>query len=367
MDRRAVYLGTLEGWGSYSHKIAAVGGYLDMSLSLGADMALAEEWLTNGAGRHVEVYDETGVEVWEGFVDEVATNIGGLSVTRGPLMDVCNALQIIYCLISTTTGPEIVGPRTVTGWITDANSIARYGTFRKALTGGDATTADVTSAALAYLAQSAEPALSKSFTLGSATTPSISLKCRGYMARLDYPFTAIGATGTLALSVKLANILDADPNALFSSTNASIATNALAVPAYEDKERQAWAMVKALLAMGDVSGNRYLFSVGDGLKCAYAIQPSVIEYYHRVSEPSQPITTAAGAVLEPWQVRPGKWILFSDFLTGTVPSTDPRDDPRAMFIESVTYSAAWGLQLEGSKEGEPSQKLGRLGLGGIGG
>ena len=64
---------------------------------------------------------------------------------------------------------------------------------------------------------------------------------------------------------------------------------------------------------------------------------------------------------------PGKWVLFTDFLIGRVPPmTDPRQDPRALFIEQVTFTAPWTLALQGGRADRTSQMLAQMGLGGIG-
>jgi len=65
---------------------------------------------------------------------------------------------------------------------------------------------------------------------------------------------------------------------------------------------------------------------------------------------------------------PGRWALFTDFLVArTPPTADPRQDPRALFIEQATYTAPWSLDLQGGRADRTSQMLAQLGLSGVGG
>jgi len=71
---------------SYSHVLRALGGYWSASFTVNAGRDYIEEWLADRLGWHIEVYDEGGETIFEGFVNQIDAVLGGLAVTRGPLV-----------------------------------------------------------------------------------------------------------------------------------------------------------------------------------------------------------------------------------------------------------------------------------------
>jgi hypothetical protein len=122
------------------------------------------------------------------------------------------------------------------------------------------------------------------------------------------------------------------------------------------------------VALGDPSDfARYTFGVYDDRQAYYKKMPTAIEYVYRLSSGSQAIETTGGARVQPWNVRPAKWLEIPDFLIGRAAGGgNLRDDPRNVFIESVTYTAPFGLTINGGKVSTLKQKMAQLGLGGAG-
>lgn len=93
--------------------------------------------------------------------------------------------------------------------------------------------------------------------------------------------------------------------------------------------------------------------------------PTAVEYLHRLGDPAQRVTTLENVTVYPWDVKPGKWLFVPDFLVGRarITATRPaelRRDPRNKFIESVRYTAPWGLDMSGGKTDRLSQLLAKL-------
>jgi len=176
-------------------------------------------------------------------------------------------------------------------------------------------------------------------------------------------------SGTETLTDKLERVLEQDPNKLLSPANASIVSAApISVMQYDYKQRTAWAVIKDLVARGDANDDRYIFGVWNNRRTVYMLAPDVLEYHMRMSDVAQRVETPEGIEIYPWNVLPGKWVLFTDFLIGRVPPmTDPRQDPRALFIEQVTFTAPWTLALQGGRTDRTSQMLAQMGLSGQGG
>lgn len=350
---------------AYSHKISAIGGYDEAAFTLNLSQLEIEDWLARGLGRHIEVFNFALVKVWEGFVNELSINLGPLSVIHGPLLEVGNRVSLYYSTVDTSTNPPTVGIRDVVGPYNDATSQAVYGIIPKILStgGSDATRGAIL--AQSYLAEHDLPETGKTFNNQSASQPSITVRCRGYRDWLNYPYNST-TTGLQNASTKITSILAATPNStwlIYGTTN--IDTNTVQVKAWENDNNIAWNLIKGITAKGGTSYERWLFGVYNNREVYYQAAPTTLEYIQRLTEPLT-LETTTGEIVYPWDARPGMWLLFSDFLVGRSEPANLREDQRAMFIESVTYSAPYGLQLTGAKIGTLDQRLAQYGLSGIG-
>ena len=91
-------------------------------------------------------------------------------------------------------------------------------------------------------------------------------------------------------------------------------------------------------------------------------------YQQRGDDPRQMVEDTAGNAIQPWAVRPGKWLLFTNLLPGALVAQSLANEPeaeRSMFIESVQYSAPNGLRLQGGVVNSLRQALAQWGVTGI--
>jgi hypothetical protein len=354
----------------YSHVIAARGGFQSATIVLKGNPKIVDDWYSNGVGRHISVYSESQQLVWQGFVNSVSIKLGSLAATRGPLTGIANNVALVYSTVDTTTSPPTLGGRTKTAYQTNIASQSLYGIWEKVLSSGGVTAADAAAIVASYLAEQKNPDLVETLNLGSSPVePSIILECLGYVHWLEsYTFNA-SSTGTQSPDQKLIAVLNASPNLVFSADHGAITTaNSLLVPIYESGDHTGLEVVKGIAALGDASGNRYDYGIYADRKMVYNLAPTVTEYNHRLYDNSQRIDDAGGNMVFPYNVRPGKWAFLSDFLSGSVNMTTPLvDDPRAIYIETVTYRAPDIVTLVGSRFASLPQKLAQLGLAGIGG
>lgn len=365
---RVGFLGTLANQvDSYDQEITAVGGYWSASFSIKGRQRQIEDWFAKGLGRHIEVYNPALDKIWEGFVNRVSIKIGGLSVERGELVAIGNRIYAVYAPIDTTTTPPVTAIRTQTAVANDTDSQNLYSIIQKNLDAGKETAAGAEQIRDTYLKENRWPETNQSLSLGggAANDISVSIECAGYVKFLE-TFTYTEATsGTWTLREKLLDALAGDPNALISTDYSQIAANSFTVDRYEDNSPTAWAVIKSLLAYGDTSDNRYIFGIYNDRRAYYSAIPTAEEYVHRLADPAQSVQTVVGGTVKPWDVKPGKWLFIPDFLIGQSQASDLRQDPRYMFIESARYSAPWKLDLKGGKTDKLSQKLAKLGLGGL--
>lgn len=352
---------------SYSHEILANGGYDKSSFTITDRQTKLEDWYENGLGRHIEIFNESLQKIGEYFVNEVKINLGGFSATRGPLLNVRNRVTAVYQTASYNTNPPIGGVQARTSTANNTDSQGLYGIREITLDVGEGRTqTEAEQVRDTYLQEYKDPETTESLSPGAGSGPNVEVVCLGYYHLLDYIYSQTASTGTQNLSAKLQAILAADVNSIFSTDYSSITANTLAVPRYDDEESEAWSIIQDLVARGDSSDNRYIFQILNERKAYYNAIPTTFEYQYALSDPQQKIEKyGAGYRIFPWNVEAGRWVLVSDFLVGSTTPPNIRQDKRAIFIESVSFSAAYGLDIKGGKVQSLPQKIARLGMGGI--
>lgn len=347
----------------------ALGGFWAASFGLKGNTNDLEDWIEKGLNRHIEVYDEAQQVIWEGFVDSVTYSAGPLRAKRGPVSDVRNKLRLVYRLLYTGVVPAEEGAEKRTAWYEDDDSQALYGIQEAILSGDPCTDADSIQRVQSVLTEAAWPDVDNELST-SASEPGVTIDCLGYVHRLNYSYQDLAMAGGVPYdtdaSTKLADVLDYDVAGLFSSANAEITANTVQVPQYENSDRTAWNIIKTIVARGDAAFARWLFGIYQGRIAKYEAAPSDFHYQRFLTDPEQRVYTMGGEEVEPWQVKPGEWLLYPDYLAGRVPEgTEPISDPRAQFIEQVTYTAPYGLQLRAGANYRMQQVMAAYGLSGV--
>lgn len=359
---------------SYSHEKANDWGYKSISITLGGPQIYLDEWFENGIGMHIEVYNSAGILVIAGFVNRITITSSTLQASRGPLVEICNRASVVYTPITdVSVAPPITGAEKSTIIAEDNDSQEKYGIIEKILSGGqlldDGTTDEAEDYRDRYLDEMKEPAMGdKGLSLGNSGDPAIQLEILGYYAWLDlYIYNAV-TTGTTTLTAKMQTVLGADPNGIFSTNYSEIEANALLVASYDNDNRTAKTIIEEMIKRGnDTDDQRRIFGVFANQQIKYNTIPSDFTYYYKLSSRDQNIRLynagESGAIVKPWDVEAGKWLFIGDFLPGRFTDvTNKKDDPRAMFLESVNYSAPYGLSLNGIGIGELAQYLVKLGV-----
>lgn len=350
--------------------ISAFGGFWSAKFSISGKQGEIDWWLQNGLGLHVEIYDEQTGVVWEGFVDRLSGNVGSLSFSLGPLTDIANRVRLVYSTIyvDADTGETVLGERERTDWANDTDSQARWAIIPKILSSAGSTADNAEDMRDRFLAERAWPrSMSRRWSSQTPGQSSVTVECLGYVHFLNYPYYST-TTGTQGLSVKLAAILTYNPNSswLTFDTRHLDTNTGIVVPAYEQKDRIALTLIKDIVARGDSNYNRWLFGVYENRRVYYQQAPDTIGYYQRLSDGNVRVDTQSGGSVLYWNVRPGAWVFFPDFLTGATEKADLRADHRAMFVESSNFMDPDELTLEGGDVDRLSQLLAQLGLAGIG-
>jgi hypothetical protein len=318
-------------------------------------------------GWHVEIRNPGGSKIWEGFFNHIELSIGPITIERGPLLDVANRAWMKYQTISYDTVPPLGGDPDKTSTVNDTTSQDKYGILEGFLSGGEATSTQADQAVATYLEENKDargsiPGLVLSDS-GNDNTAVITFNCLGYVHLLSkYYYSNTLATGTINLSAKLQDLLDADPSARFSSDYNGISTNTTPVGDYSSGEDTAWGEIEELLKWGDNNDKRYLFQILNDRKAHYFVIPSEIEYLYSLSDESQNIETAQGVSVARWDVKAAKWLVVTSLLSDLLPTSEIHKDPRAIFIEAADYTLPWHIGLSGGQANTLPQLLKRIGV-----
>lgn len=340
----------------YTHTIQALGGYWSASFSVSGGTFAMDDWLQGGIGRHLICYNRIR-QVWEGFVNEVEIRHGGLTIRHGPLLDIGNRVKVSFSGVDITTTPPTVGTQVETDDADDTDSQVLYGIIPKVVAGNEINADDAEQIRDSALIEMAYPKTSKDWTSGSsAETATVMIKCLGYVHMLLYPYNQTTFSGEQNASDKITNILNSDPNSLFDTTY--VTANTVQVPRYEYENTLAWPLIQDVVARGGTSNERWLFGIYNSREAHYEAAPTAIRYWHQLSDPAQRFRSMTEGDVPYPEIEAGEWLLFSDFLVGRgLLEDDPRTDPRAMFIEQVTFTAPNTLALKGGLTDKVPQML----------
>ena len=353
----------------YTHKRSAFLDYDKALIELKGDHLDAEDWVEFGLGRDISVKDGGLDTPFNGFANSIEIVVGGLTLKLGPLLAIGNRVSAVYAVQDNTVNPPTVGDRTVTTIVEDDDSQAKYGIIEKVISAGQVSTADANQARDVYIDENNFPETSQGInSMGSGEGITIRLDCLGYGYWLKaFVYNQNVAAGTTQISDKIEAVLTAEAagNAIISPDYSRIAFNGVLVTAYENDDPYGLTMIKELVAYGGPAPDyeRYLFQLDQDRRVVYFEKPSEWVYQYAIEEGS--IRTAAGAIVQPWAIRPGRWVFITDFLTGRIEDANIERDPRMVFIESVDYTAPYGFQIEGSKSNTFKQIISQFGMKGL--
>src|SRR5512139_11401 len=276
--------------GSYSHTISALGGFSEATIQFSGDQTFIEDWYTDGIGRHIVINNQGGKVVWEGFVNSIEANLGAYSATRGPLLNIANRASAMYTpIIDELVDPPVVGTETETVITEDLNSQQRYGIWEKVISAGQVLDEDAEYIRDTFLEDNREPEVNASITLGGGSDiTSVTLNCRGYIDWLNYAYND-PTENSVTATTKIAAVITAEPNSVFSTDQSGIDDNGILVWAYEDGNRMAKAIVDEIVSMGDINDNRWLYGCYEDQKVFYYAAPTTADYSTHLTHPQQTV------------------------------------------------------------------------------
>ncbi len=341
----------------------ADGGYWSANVQFQASEAEVSDWISQGVGRDITFHNAAGVVVWNGIVNSVSADWGGLSLKSGDFLELANQVTVNYQAVTYNTNPPVGGSKqTVTDAI-DLDSQGRYGVQAEVVNAGAGGVTDAEQYRDRFIAERAFPDTSVSFSLQNSNSPSITIECVGYAQLLSRPLYGTSATGRVNASAKVSSLFALDPNGIFPDTSA-IDENTLQVPAFENGEKRLFEVLQSTTALGDASFNRWISGIGAIRKPYYREAVQEVTYTYLLADTEPRIEGKNRSYVFPWDVQAGKWMFLSGVLENLPTMDDFSKDPRYIFIEDVSWSAVWGLDINGGRVFKSSQILAQMGLGG---
>ena len=343
------------------------GGYWQLASTMNTTQSVGQEWLESGLARHVELYSPGASMIWEGFINSISFNIGGVSKTRGPLIGgVANKIKVLYTPTDTSITPPAMGSQDKIDWSSNTISQAKYGIHEQILNVGGGTATSAAHFQATALAERAEPKTSESDNLASSSVPSVSITALGYAHWLQTYTVDLTTEGDQDASDKLAAVLAADPNSLFGTT--AIEANTVQVGAYDRDYRIADSIVKGIVALGSATNDRTMFGLTKNRQVIYKTVPSSPIYQRRIAEAHARLEAyGQGATIQPYDVRVGEMVFYTDLLAGKPPADSvaiSQSDPRYLRIGRATYTLPIALTLAGEQYSQLDSIMAQYGLGG---
>lgn len=353
---------------NWRHQISAFGGFDNASFEIADHPAVLEDWARNGLFRPIVVKDNYLTTIWEGFVDSITINHAGLSVTHGPITEIKNRVFGIYSGVDTSVYPPQIGVRKKTPTFNSTVSQAKWGIWPYVLSMAGVSNSNADQLVQMFIEENRCPEINSNFSFSSKDI-TLTINCVGWYQTLKYPFNYTSNSGTVAIYTRIQQVLNANPNTgWISSDYSKITQNTTAVPQYENDDQLALEHIRGLTAMGDEHTQRHLFGIYEGRRAVYDHVSEEIDYKIELRNPRQEIYDASDSLIPPWQVRPGKWIFFTDFIPGLgSPFEDFKDDPRMLQVENVQFDmrTPFAVQFAGGKSSKYEQRSARLGLRGM--
>lgn len=164
---------------------------------------------------------------------------------------------------------------------------------------------------------------------------------------------------------KIKAVIAADPNSYLSTNDSGIDNNTFSVDTYEDGSKTGFDVLQGLTEIGGSSNERYTFGIYNNRLPKYESVPSTAVYHRAMFTGEQAFFTPSGERVEPWDIKPGKWIFTTD-VYGNGFEGDLKNDRRFTLIESVSFSLPNALTWTGGRADRLPQRLAKFGLSGIG-
>jgi hypothetical protein len=314
----------------------------------------ALKYIYLGVGLHVRA-SFAGLTVWEGFVNQIDISFGRSSMTVGPLMDVVNKARTTLSL--QTFGGTAAGGTIITDFASDEAAQAGFFILEGDIAGGTLVSAtEGEEVRDLYLSEYSRPKINGNFD-PTGSEPIITFSCEGYYKFFERYYYLRAVDNYIEATEKLKDVVDAEPNGLFSSDNGYFEEMGVSVNEYEDWSKTGTDIITDISSLGSSDDERILFGVYENRWIEYrAVSVGIVYEMEHSTSGSILSIGGGGAYIHPSLVRPGNWVRNKSI------STPKRgvDDEGLVLVESVTFNAPNDLSINGGAFDTFTQRLARF-------
>jgi hypothetical protein len=156
------------------------------------DIPLDHMWASMSSvlfGSDIRIYDDHGVQVWEGFANKVSISSGASLISIGPLMEISNRINLRYTTYRWNTNPPTGGDEEETGFIIGTEeakaSLNTWGSLSEIISAPrEMSTDEALEAVMGILRTKPNPKYEFSIS-DSNGQESITIECLGYFHLLN--------------------------------------------------------------------------------------------------------------------------------------------------------------------------------------
>jgi hypothetical protein len=347
----------------YEQAISARGGFETMRTGFACDRHEAIVILNTWLGRSTKVKGPAMQTIWEGLLSEISITLGQRtrSVSLDPL---ANRVRCRYSVDQ--------GGASVTTPVSDAASIAIYGTKDAVIAVGSTTAAAAANAASRALAQWRNPVQrpSTKIATGRMGDVSVDLLFRGWYSTLGWVLTSRTSTTLTATDSQIGTLIGTGGagigavNNFLDTTTPYLESTGVTDTEFIAPETSYLDKIEKLVSLGDGADRWVLMCLEDRrlhFRRWAGATPATITYVADLGD--HQIYTPQGALIPPWDVRPDA--MYQELgMLDAAPSAAAYDTAATQYVERVICSidsGGVGVTLEPAAQDSLDTLLAALG------
>ena len=307
----------------------------------------------------LNVYGPDAETIWEGMLVGVEVTFGqekvGVSID-----EMANHVRARYTTVLGTDG--------ATAFVSDATSIALYGTKDLILSLGTSTATGALNAATSKLAEAKNPRKQPSAEVATGELGGIqvSLTFAGWMEALKWLTTSSSSTTNTSTTTQVVSLITAyaGTNPFFDLSTANVIASGISDTEFIEADTPYYDKIDTLLKQGNSNGQRLAWGMYEGRRLTVkewaGSAPATIAYYRSLGEHA--IRNVGGGEIAPWNVRPDAMYATVELLDPAAVSTAV-DGPGSFYVERTTFYASQsgvGVRLEPQASSSLDARLARI-------
>ena len=343
---------------SMSWSITDQFGFESADLTIGGTKDDFLSW-ANELGASLLIFGPNAQTCWEGQLTEVSATLGQEQHSRS-LDGMANRVNCRYTTVNGVPGS--------TGSSSDTASQALYGVKDYVVSLSTTTSTGATALRDRTLDLKRFPVRRPSSTAatGDLGAVEITLHFTGWYGTLDWVLTSSSTTATAVTSTQVGTLLTsiAAVNAFVATSTANIAASGISDTQFIAADTSVRTKIENLLGQGTSGPYRYAWGVYEDRVFSAQVwagaTPSTITYRRQLG--SGMVMNSAGALVDPWDLRPNAMYQIDDLLEIN-PASNEQDSAARYYVARTTFrmdSSGISATLEPSDSNDLTGQLARL-------